>query len=80
MTDRDKFNNINEMVKRHSITVDRAMELLGELYATVVFDGDGSISPDEIDCNAVKLTILEDSEKMKAKILEKSDERRRKLW
>ena len=80
MTNRDKFNNINEMVKRRAITVDRAMELLGELYVTVVFDGDGSINPNEIDCNAVKLAILEDSEKMKTKILEESDERRRRIW
>ena len=80
MTNRDKFNNINEMVKRRAITVDRAMELLGELYVTVVFDGDGSINPNEIHCNAVKLAILEDSEKMKTKILEESDERRRRIW
>mgnify|MGYP001779315238 CR=1 FL=1 len=79
MTNRERYNSINTKLKNREITAEQAMELLGKLYVDVVFDGDGTITPNEIDCNVVKLTILEDSEKMKTKLLDSVD-RRRKIW
>ena len=79
MTNREKYDSIISKVNNRQITIDRAMELLGELYVTVVFDGDDTISPNEIDYNAIRLSIVGDAEKMKAKMPERV-ERRRRIW
>lgn len=77
MTNREKYNSIISKVQTRQITVDRSMELLGELYVDILFDDDGTIAPNDVDCTAIKLAIIDGAEHMK---MPERVERRRRVW